>query len=210
MFQNLRRTISMSEAARAAGPAVRDITGAYELVGNFGLPTPYGYGAAAPRGLPAWGHGLPAWGQQGQRWAVAPGLAMPQQVGYSQQYGVAQRAPSTVRRHYLPMASVGAVNANTSAVAQTQPQALAFRPDRIIVPASIAPDFTIDAIYCGIKPQFVAAGSIPAETFTQDAVGVDLHMDTVNTSQNFTLNVTNQSGASRQFRATVLGITADD
>lgn len=113
------------------------------------------------------------------------------------------------RYHYLPVNSVGTVAAGASQVCSTQPQALAFRPARIMVPASIAPDFTIDSIFCGIKPQFVATGSISAETFTQDARGCDMIMDVVTTSQNFTLNVTNQSGAARQFRATVFGDSAD-
>lgn len=113
------------------------------------------------------------------------------------------------RYHYLPVNSVGTVAANSSQVCSTQPQSFAFRPARILVPASIAPDFTIDSIFCGIKPQFVATGSISAETFTQDARGCDMLMDMVTTSQNFTLNVTNQSGAARQFRATVFGDSAD-
>jgi hypothetical protein len=123
---------------------------------------------------------------------------------------VREKEPRKLRYHYIPMNSTGTVAAAAAAVVNTQPQNLAFKPRRIVVPASIAPDFTIDAIYCGITPQFVASGSIAAETFTQDAWQTEMDMDTVNTSQNFTLNVTNQSGAARQFRATVFGKTALD
>lgn len=123
---------------------------------------------------------------------------------------VVDRGPTKTRFTYLPVNSVATVAAGASETCSTQPQALAFRPQRILVPASIAPDFTIDSIFCGIKPQFVATGSIAAETFTQDARGVEMLMDTVTTSQNFTLNVTNQSGAARKFRATVFGDNADD
>lgn len=123
---------------------------------------------------------------------------------------VVDRAPSKTRRFPMPVNSVGTVAAGASQVCSTQPQTIAFRPSRIIVPSSIAPDFTIDTIFCGIKPQFVATGSFAAETWTQDARDVEMLMDTVNTSQNFTLGVTNQSGAARQFRATVIGVSADD
>lgn len=123
---------------------------------------------------------------------------------------VRMKEPRKIRYHYIPMNSNGTVAAAAQAVVNTQPQNLAFKPRRIVVPASIAPDFTIDAIFCGITPQFVASGSIAAETFTQDAWQTEMDMDTVNTSQNFTLNITNQSGAARQFRATVFGKTALD
>lgn len=192
-------------ARELGGQRLRDILGAYELVGAgwspaMGMAPNY----APPR--PAYAPRAPLAGN----WAYAPHLTPPQQVGYSQQTGVVSKEPTKVRRHYIPMNSNGTVAAAAAASISTQPQALAFRPERIVVPASIAPDFTIDSIFCGIKPQFVATGSIAAETFTQDARDVEMHMDTVNTSQNFTLNVTNQSGAARQFRATVFGVTADD
>lgn len=198
-------------ARELGGRQLRDLLGSYELVGQnpmlpFAPPAAgYAQGYRAPL-PPQWGHP----GMMPHRWNHAPGLAPPQPVGYSQQVGVVEREPTHIRRHYIPVNSNGTVAANASAVCSTQPQALAFRPERIVVPASIAPDFTIDSIFCGIKPQFVATGSIAAETFTQDARDVEMHMDTVNTSQNFTLNVTNQSGAARQFRATVFGVTADD
>lgn len=176
-----------------SGPDLEDLLGAYELIGRArgNSPAHRPYGARPPRGY------SPSRGGAAQHIANASTV-------------VAEKSPTKSRRHYIPMNSNGTVAANASASISTQPQALAFRPERIVVPASIAPDFTIDSVFCGIKPQFVATGSIAAETFTQDARDVDMHMDTVNTSQNFTLNVTNQSGAARQFRATVFGVTADD
>lgn len=192
-------------ARELGGQRLRDLLGAYELVGAGWAPAAGAWGGGAPMVRPPLAR-PPLAGN----WAHAPNLAPPMQVGYSQQTGVVQKEPTKVRRHYIPMNSNGTVAAAAAAAISTQPQALAFRPERIVVPASIAPDFTIDSVFCGIKPQFVATGSIAAETFTQDARGVDMTMDTVNTSQNFTLNVTNQSGAARQFRATVFGVTADD
>lgn len=174
-----------------AGPDLEDLLGAYELIGrargNSPAHRPYGAGPT----------------RHGRATNAAARVAQNSTV-------VQEKEPTKSRRHYLPMNSNGTVASLASSPISTQPQTLAFRPERVVVPASIAPDFTIDSIFCGIKPQFVATGAIAAETFTQDARDVDMHMDTVNTSQNFTLNVTNQSGAPRQFRATVFGITADD
>lgn len=180
-----------------SGPDLDDLLGAYELIGAARGRSPFaGLAGRSARGRAPAGRG---YAQQ----AIAHKIADSGTV-------VREKEPTKTRRHYIPMNSNGTVAAAAAAVVSTQPQALAFRPERIVVPASIAPDFTIDSIFCGIKPQFVATGAIAAETFTQDARDVEMHMDTVNTSQNFTLNVTNQSGAARQFRATVFGTVADD
>lgn len=169
-----------------------DLLGAYELIGARGRPSTARQSMARGR---AGGGG---------------GASLAQQIVNRNSVAVREREPTKTRRQYIPMNSTGTVAAAASAVLNTQPQALAFRPERIVVPATIAPDFTIDSIFCGIKPQFVATGSVSAETFTQDARDCEMHMDTVTTSQNFTLNITNQSGAARQFRATVFGSMVDD
>lgn len=122
---------------------------------------------------------------------------------------VKEKEPTKARRLYLPMASNGTVAANASATITARPQAIAFKPQKIVVPASIAPDFTIDSVLVGVKPQAVQSGSAPAEAFVQNAVDTEMDMDTVQTSQDFVLTVTNQSGAARQFRATVFGRSAD-
>ena len=123
---------------------------------------------------------------------------------------VVSTGPTKARRQYLPMVSNGTVAAAASATITARPQSIAFKPQRIVVPATIAPDFTIDSISVGVKPQAVQTGSVSAETFVADAVDCDMNMDTVQTSMDFVLAVTNISGAARTFRATVYGLSADN
>lgn len=110
------------------------------------------------------------------------------------------------RRQVLGMKSTGVVPANTAGIPITQrPQTFAFRPETIIVPATIAPDFDIEDIKCGNISQLVANGSVAAEGFVQNAYNNKMEMDTVQTSQDFVLVVSNISGADRTFRANVYG-----
>ena len=122
---------------------------------------------------------------------------------------VKSQEPTKARRLYLPMNSDGAVAAGASQDITGRSQAIAFKPQKVVVPASIAPDFTIDQILVGVKPQAVQTGSASAETFVADAFDVEMDMDTLQTSQDFVISVTNISGAPRVFRATVYGRSAD-
>jgi hypothetical protein len=118
---------------------------------------------------------------------------------------VRQQSPTKSRRQVLPMASSGTVAANTSTTITSRPQSFAFRPERIVIPATIAPDFTVDDIKVGNTSQLVQSGSLPAEMFVQGSFDACMEMDTVQTSQDFVLAVTNQSGAARTFRAGIVG-----
>ena len=119
------------------------------------------------------------------------------------------QAPTKARRLVLPMASSGTVAAAASSTITARPQTIAFKPQRIVVPATIAPDFTIDDIKVGNKSQLAQSGSLPAEAFVQSLFDGMMDMDTVQTSQDFVLAVTNLSGAARTFRAAVYGRSAD-
>lgn len=185
-----------------SGNELGAVLGAYDLVGS-----PFNLAArgAAPR--------FAMLNQQ----AAAPvpqAMANPIQQAAAQklvQAGaiIREQQPTKSRRLYLPMVSNGTIAAAASQTITARPQSIAFKPQRVVVPASIAPDFTIDTINVGVKPQAVQTGSVSAETFVADAVDCDMDMDTVQTSQDFILGVTNISGAARTFRATVYGRSAD-
>jgi hypothetical protein len=137
---------------------------------------------------------------------------MKQAAAYKQaQSGIIVRdqPPTKARRLVLPMTSTGVVTAGTSATITARPQTIAFKPIRITIPATIGPDFTIEDIKVGNKSQLAQSGSLPAEAFVQTAFGVEMDMDTVQTSQDFVLQVTNISGANRTFRAAIFGRSAD-
>ncbi|MGH3054967.1 MAG: hypothetical protein ACRDL7_08330 [Gaiellaceae bacterium] len=88
----------------------------------------------------------------------------------------------------------------------SQPQTL-FKPQRLVVPATIAPSFVLNDIKVGNVSQLPSASPIPCESFVQGGFGVGLSRKTVNPAINLTLIVTNISGAAADFRATFFGVS---
>jgi hypothetical protein len=80
-----------------------------------------------------------------------------------------------------------------------------FRPDRLVVPASLADSFVINDIKVGKNSQMVNGVAIPAAAFSNTAVGVRLKMDTAQISQDVLLSVTNISAAAARFIAALIG-----
>lgn len=119
---------------------------------------------------------------------------------------VDQQKPGAARRLVLGMASTGTVAAGSIAQITARPQNLAFKPQRIVIPATIAPDFLITDIKVGNVSQMVQSGTLPAEAFTQGLFDGMMEMDTVQTSQDFVLQVQNIAGAPRNFNAAVYGL----
>lgn len=118
---------------------------------------------------------------------------------------VRQAGATRSRRQVLPMASIGVVQSGTTQNITARPQSFAFRPEKIVIPATIAPDFTLSDIKVGVVSQMVQSGELPAEAFVQNSYDTKMEMDTVQTSQDFVLIVNNISGADRTFRAAVFG-----
>ncbi len=142
--------------------------------------------------------------QQGQAWQQA--LAF-KQAQSGQLLSTMQ--PSKARKQVLGMVSNGTIAAAGTATITARPQTFAFKPERIFVPATVGPDFTIQDIKVGNVSQLVQSGDLPAEAFSQTAFGVEMDMDTVQTSQDFIVQVTNISGGARTFRAMILGKSAN-
>lgn len=181
------------------------LSGGYNLVG---AATPY---YPAPLGLQRAGLqraaaqqalGLQNFQQQALQQAMAQRVA--QQGALVQQLN-----PSKARRQVLGMSSSGTIAAAASASITARPQTFAFKPQRVIIPATVGPDFTIQDIKVGNVSQLVQSGDLPAEAYSQTSFGVDMDMDTVQTSQDFVMQVTNISGAARTFRAMIVGKSAN-
>jgi len=102
-----------------------------------------------------------------------------------------EQQPSKDGQLVLPMSSSGTIAAATAATITARPQVKAYRPQRIVIAASIASFFTLSDIKVGNVSQFVQAGTIPAEAFIQGAFGVAMRMDTVQTAQDFVFQVNN-------------------
>ena len=119
---------------------------------------------------------------------------------------VQEQQPGATRRLVLGMASTGAVPAGAVVSITARPQNLAFKPQRIVIPSTIAPDFLITDIKVGNVSQVVQSSTLPAEAFTQQLFDGMMEMDTVQTSQDFVLQVQNIAGAPRNFNAAVYGL----
>lgn len=96
------------------------------------------------------------------------------------------------------------VAAGTQATITTQPQTW-FKPQRLVVPDSIGPFFTIDNIVIGNISQFPSPVPLPAEMFGPAAQAVVMDLQTVNPALNLTIVATNISGVPQNFRAGFIG-----
>lgn len=174
-----------------------------------GMPSGPPVRAQAPAYYPQQGAGMPPAGY------YQPGAPPPQQMdpmAWAIQQRQVQQAtmyrnvdPTNAYDQILPMQSSGVIAPAGSASITARPQTYAFQPHRIVIPQSLATDFTIQDIKVGNRSQFVQTGAISAETFAQNAVGTAIKFDTVQTSQDFVIQVTNAGGAPRNFFATIFG-----
>lgn len=122
---------------------------------------------------------------------------------------VREQAPTKARRLVLPMASTGTVAAAAAATITARPQTIAFKPQRIVIPSTIAPDFDILDVKVGNKSQLVQSGALPGEAFQPTLFDGEMDMDTCQTSQDFVLQVLNVAVVARTFKAAVYGRSVD-
>ena len=101
-----------------------------------------------------------------------------------------------------------AIAAGAQQIINANPQ-VNFRPSRLVIPDNVAPSFQVNDLKIGMRSQFVAPGSLPAASFTQQAVGTAMALDTVNVGQFVTLDVTNTSVQAANFTASLFGCTLD-
>lgn len=186
--------VAMVGARRAARgrPAQRRIAapaGGGGFGGMFGMPRRQP-AQAYPQMPPGMGPGMPQ--------------AMTQRmVDASTMYRNAD--PQHAYDQILPMQSTGVIAPGGAASITARPQTFAFQPHRVVIPLSLATDFIIVDMKVGNRSQFVQTGAVSAETFAQNAVGTGIKFDTVQTSQDFVIQVQNIGGAPRNFFATIFG-----
>lgn len=118
-----------------------------------------------------------------------------------------REALTKTRRYALPLSTAfGTTTGSTlTGQVQNQPQLL-FRMERVVIDPGCAPSFDLTDIVIGKDSGFVATGSLPASTFTQDAVSVMLGLQTSQGGTSVAILFTNVSLAAARFRATGIGI----
>ncbi|MFH1010986.1 MAG: hypothetical protein V1784_07110 [bacterium] len=156
-----------------------DILGAEDMVGAFARPSPGAIAQPSPG-------------------AIAQRVAQTGQV-------VRSSEPTRSREQVLGFDS-GAAGVAAAATANiiSRPQVV-FRPDRLVVPATIAAAFLLNDIRIGRSSQLCSGGGVPCEAFTQTAFGVRMKMDTAQVSMDVALNVTNISAGLLRFFAALIG-----
>ncbi len=80
---------------------------------------------------------------------------------------------------------------------------------RLVIPSFIAPAFVITDVKVGKDSQLVGSDPIPAITFAENAVAVELTGDTANVGHDVTIAFANISGAPQQFRAVIIGAAVE-
>lgn len=118
---------------------------------------------------------------------------------------VAERSPGEANLQPLGFESLN-VGAGATVQVTTQPQTL-FKPMRLCVPTTIAPDFVLEDVKVGNVSQFPSANPIPCEAFVPGMFGGGLALRTVNPALNLQLTVRNIDTAAHDFRAAFFGIS---
>lgn len=121
--------------------------------------------------------------------------------------GVAVRdaSPSKGRELVLGFDSgAGTIAAGGTAAVNSSPQQV-FRPERICVQGTTAPNFLINSLTIGTSIQLLNATGVHAEVFSSLAQDTRLRMDTAQINSVVSFNVTNLSLAISRFFAALLG-----
>lgn len=157
-----------------------------------------GYGDMVPMNVFS-SPSLPA-GIQNLNWGMIPfGGGGPSGLNF------APNTPQVTPRVY-PLNFFKTVAAGATEVIQASPQ-LTFKPQRFIVPSTIAPNFVINEIKIGTMPQSVDASGVgtSATVYSEVAQNNLCDFDTAPVGILVTLSVTNISAGSLDFRGTMIG-----
>ncbi len=120
---------------------------------------------------------------------------------------VQKKDPRTARVLLLGFDSGADVAAGGAATVTEQPQDV-FSPRRAVIPATVAPSFTVSDIKVGNISQLSSSGAIPGEMFLPDTTFSDLKFDTAQVSQQIVWTVNNITLGAVRFRAGMLGYVA--
>lgn len=94
----------------------------------------------------------------------------------------------------------------TVATATSKPQAV-FRPTRLLVTSVNAAKFTISNIRIGTDSQLVGTTDMPAQVYSELAVGAAFLLGTANIGIEISIDVKNNDTVSQDFRAVLMGQT---
>lgn len=122
--------------------------------------------------------------------------------------GTLVKAGPPTRSEYLAVGFDSVTNVPSLATVQiiSRPQQI-FRPERLVIGASIAASFLVLDFKVGNVSQFLNSNPLPGETFSNQAFQVGMKMDTAQINSDLVLIVQNTSGGPLRFNASALGTT---
>jgi hypothetical protein len=112
--------------------------------------------------------------------------------------------PTKSREWVLGFDSVVTIAAGAAATITQRPQVI-FRPERLVIPGTIAPSFLVTDLRIGKNSQLLSAGALPAEVFSQNAFGVRLKMDTAQVAMDIVIVIQNISAGAVRFTVAMIG-----
>lgn len=194
-------------AAAGMMPQPSSEVGIWQISGHEATGRPYwpevGYWDIGATGVPM--PSLPAMGPMPMAAPYLPsGASMPGRPTGPGGLRLYDRIPQTDRVLWVGFRSVAPIAAGANANVTAQPQDT-FSPRKVIVPATVAPNFEIQDLRIGNISQFSSIDPVPAEAFIPDSVATDVRFDTAQISQQINFNVNNISAAASTFRAAING-----
>ena len=161
--------------------------------GNPGIPVGYPGNPGIPVGYP---------GNPGVPVGVPVGYPP---VGCPPQY-CAPRHPvcRENQRRFSMSFNQAAVTAGSTVTISASPQK-PFKGDRLIIPSTIGPSFTVLAVIIGTAPQNVATGETSAVIYSEVSTNSNVDFDPAFPGINISLQVINISGGTLDFTATLFG-----
>jgi hypothetical protein len=116
-------------------------------------------------------------------------------------------APKKMRQMPLGFPETDIAASGTATVSATTQ--VIFRGRRLIIPADIAASLMVTDLKVGKNSQLPSEDPLPGQVFSEDAVGVDLSLDTAQISQTISISLENLSVGPITFTATMLGDAAE-
>jgi len=137
---------------------------------------------------------------------AAPPYAGGPGVAYGSPVQVVERPLTDIREFPLGFGPTS-FPAGTEASVISRPQVV-FRGERLVVPSTVAPFFSIIDIKVGNRSQLVNSVALPAQMFIETAVGIRLSFDTAAVAQDVALIVANGTATATTFQAAIVGTAA--
>jgi hypothetical protein len=139
---------------------------------------------------------------------AGPGYAPTLQFGGRLPTLVHEHQPTTPRRKMIGFGPTDLIASGVSVTVRTQPQVI-YTPERLIVPVTVAPDWSVADVKIGVRSQLGSLEALPAEMFLPDATFSSLVFETAQPSMFISIIANNKSTGDKKFEAGMYGIALE-